>query len=76
MAETTKTLQMTFLNQAGGRVTISLADPRDTLTGDEVTSVMDLIIASNIFNTSGDDLVSKEEARIIDRTVSVIYEQQ
>jgi hypothetical protein len=67
---------MTFRNQAGGRVTISLTDPRDTLTGNDVTSAMDLIIASNIFTTSGGDLVAKEEARIIDRTVSVIYEQQ
>lgn len=73
---TTQTLQMTFINQAGTRTTISLDNPRDDLTEVEVVSAMDEIIAKNIFNTSGGDLVSKHSARIVDRTVSVLYEGQ
>ncbi|TYO92296.1 DUF2922 domain-containing protein [Desulfallas thermosapovorans] len=69
----TQTLQMTFVTQAGTRTTISLDNPRDDLTEAEVVSAMDEIIAKNIFNTSGGDLVSKHSAQIVDRTVSVLY---
>ncbi|MFA7467909.1 MAG: DUF2922 domain-containing protein [Desulfotomaculaceae bacterium] len=71
---TTQTLQMRFVTQAGSRVTISLDNPKDTLTEAEVTAAMDQIIASNIFTASGGDLVSKDSAQITDRTVNVIYE--
>lgn len=72
---TTQTLQMTFLTQGGSRATISLDNPKDDLTEAEVVAAMDQIIAKNIFNTSSGDLVAKHSARIIDRTVNVIYEQ-
>ena len=71
---TTQTLQMRFVTQAGSRVTISLDNPKDTLTEAEVTAAMDQIIAANIFTASGGDLVSKDSAQITDRTVNVIYE--
>ncbi|WP_066633288.1 DUF2922 domain-containing protein [Desulfolucanica intricata] len=71
---TTQTLQMRFVTQAGSRVTISLDNPRDDLTEAEVTAAMDQIIASNIFITTGGDLVGKDSAQIIDRTVNVLYE--
>ncbi|KJS12618.1 MAG: hypothetical protein VR67_07630 [Peptococcaceae bacterium BRH_c8a] len=71
---TTQTLQMRFITQAGSRVTISLDNPKDTLTEAEVTAAMDQIIAANVFTASGGDLVGKDSAQIIDRTVNVIYE--
>jgi len=71
---TTQTLQMRFITQAGNRVTISLDNPRDDLTEAEVVAAMDQIIAKNIFTTSGGDLVGKDSAQIIDRTVNVLYE--
>ena len=70
----TQTLQLRFINQAGNRVSISLDNPKDTLTEAEVTAAMDQIIAKNIFVTSGGDLVGKDMAQIIDRTVNVIYQ--
>ena len=71
---TTQTLQMRFLTQIGNRVSISLDNPKDTLTEAEVTAAMDQIIAKNVFVTSGGDLVGKDSAQIVDRTVNVIYE--
>ncbi len=71
----TQTLQMSFVNQAGTRVTISLDNPKDTLTQAEVVAAMDQIIAKNIFISTGGDLVAKHSAHIIDRTVNVLYEQ-
>jgi len=70
-----QTLQMSFVNQAGTRVTISLDNPKDTLTQAEVVAAMDQIIAKNIFISTGGDLVAKHSAQIIDRTVNVLYEQ-
>ncbi len=71
----TQTLQMSFVNQAGTRTTISLDNPKEALTQAEVVAAMDQIIAKNIFNTSGGDLVAKYSAQIVDKTVNVLYEQ-
>ncbi len=72
----TQTLKMSFVNQAGTKTTISLDNPKDTLTQAEVTAAMDQIIAKNIFNSAGGDLVSKHSAEIIDTTTTVLYEQE
>ncbi len=74
MPETTRTLRMVFKNQAGSNYTISLDDPRSDLTAAEIEAVMDQIIASNILTTSGGDLVSKYDVKIIDRTVNDLYD--
>ncbi len=68
-----KTLQLRFVNESGGRTSISLASPKETLTETEVSEAMDEIIAKNVFYTSGGELVSKYSAEIIDRTVEVLY---
>jgi len=70
---TTRTLQMRFVNQAGGRVSISLSEPKETLTENEVTEAMDEIIERNIFTSNGGDLVNKYSAEIVERTVEVLY---
>lgn len=70
--EETKTLQMTFLNEANGRVTISVADPREDLTENEVETAMNNIITANVINSSGGDLVGIVSARIITRQVEDI----
>jgi len=60
----TKTLEMVFRNAEGKEVTLSLADPRDTLTKAEAQAVMQDIVSKNIFITKGGDLVESVEARI------------
>jgi hypothetical protein len=61
-------LEMVFRNQAGYLVTISVIDPRPDITAGEVETVMDTIIAQNIFTSPSGDLVQKVEARVIERT--------
>ncbi|NLW23674.1 MAG: DUF2922 domain-containing protein [Clostridia bacterium] len=70
--EETKTLQMTFLNEANGRVTISVADPKDDLTENEVETAMNNIIMANVISSNGGDLVEIVSARIITRQVEDI----
>jgi len=69
----TQTLRMAFINEANRNVTISLDNPKDDLTAAQVQAAMDLIIARNIFTSSGGDLVSKLNARIIDTTTTELF---
>ena len=73
MAVTARTLRMVFRNQAGRNVTMSLDNPRSDLTAAEVEAAMDLVIARNILTSSGGDLVSKQDIRIIDSTTDDLY---
>lgn len=74
MATTTKTLRMVFSNQADRNVTISLDNPRSDLTAAEVETAMDLVIARNIFTSTGGDLVTKKDIKIIDSTTDDLYD--
>ena len=65
-----KSLVMTFLNQEGSRTSITLAGVKDTLTEAEVSAAMDVVIAANIFSSTGGDLVSKHSAQITEKNVT------
>ncbi len=69
-----KTLQMIFINQEGRRQTISLANPREDLTGPEVGAVMAQLIDRDIFAGTGGGLTSAVEGRVVGRTVDVLYD--
>ena len=65
MADTnTKTLEMVFINEGAKEVTVVVKDPRDGLTLAEVQTVMNTLIAKNVFSSTGGDLVSVKEAQI------------
>ncbi|MCX7883787.1 MAG: DUF2922 domain-containing protein [Caloramator sp.] len=66
----TKTLQMVFQNQSGNNVTISLPDVKEDLTAENIKAVMNTIIAKNVFQSSGGDLVGIMSASIVSREVS------
>lgn len=74
MAVETRSLQLTFLTAEGSRATITLNDPRDGITAQDVSEVMDTVIQENIFKTSSGDLVAKDRARLIDRTTTTVFE--
>jgi uncharacterized protein (DUF1778 family) len=65
-----KTLVMTFLNEMGSKASLSISGVRDDLTEAEVSAAMDIIIAQNIFSTSGGDLKTKNTAQITEKTVT------
>lgn len=75
MATTTKkVLRMTFSNTSGSSVTFTFPQPKADLTTAKIESVMDLIIAKNIFLTTGGELVAKRDVKIIDTTTNDLYE--
>ena len=67
-----KTLQMIFVNEAGGNVTISVQDPLETLSEQSVAEVMTLIIEKDVFVSNGGALVSIHSARIVSRDIEPI----
>ena len=71
---TKKVLRMTFNNALGNAVTITLANPKTYLTAAQVETVMDQIITKNIFLTSGGDLISKRDVKIINTTTDDLFD--
>ena len=67
-----KQLVMSFLNESGKKVSISLNSVRETATESEVSAAMDVMILKNIFNTTGGDLKTKDSAQIIDKNTQAL----
>lgn len=67
-----KTLEMVFRNESGKEVTLSIADPRENLTLAEVKTVMEDIIAKQIFESKTGDLAQVVEARITSKDTAVL----
>lgn len=67
-----KTLQMIFVNEAGGNVTISVQDPHEDLSEQVVAGVMTMLIEKNVFVSNGGALVSIHSARLVSRDIEPI----
>ena len=62
---TTKKLVMTFLTGIGRKVSLSVDDPREDLSEEDVIDVMNLILEKNIFAPYGSDFESTVEAKVV-----------
>lgn len=71
---TQKILRLTFATTLGSTFTITLPEPREDLTAAEVEAVMNLIVAKNMFLTSGGELIGKRDIKIIDTTTNDLYD--
>jgi hypothetical protein len=65
-----KTLVMNFLNAQGKKTAVRVNNVKDSLTDAEVTAAMDVIIAKNIFESTGGDLKMKDSASIVDTSTT------
>ncbi len=63
--ELTKKLLMTFKNSDDKKISLSVEDPRDNITEEEIKTVVDLIVSKNIFAPNGMDLVAAVEAKVV-----------
>ena len=71
---TSKTLRMVFDNAVGSSFTITLPEPKEDLTGPQIEAAMDLIIARDIFTTTGGSLTAKRDIRIVDTITNDLYD--
>ena len=61
----TKKLIMTFKSSDDKKVSISVDNPREDLTENEIKEAMNTIIEKNIFSPNGSSLVSAVSAKVI-----------
>ena len=61
----TKVLYMTFKNALGNSCTISIEDPKDDITEQQVKDYMDLVIQKNIFQPKGYDITTTVSAKVV-----------
>lgn len=62
-------LEMEFKNAEGKKFALTIDEPREDITGEEIRTAMDNIIAKNIFYTTGGEIVAPVGAKIITTTV-------
>ena len=67
-----KSLQLVFKNAAGSTKIITISNPKENLTKAETDEAMQKIVAANVFNNIGGDLVQAVEARVVNRNVQVL----
>ena len=61
----TKKLVMTFKSSDDKKVSISIDDPRENLTENEIKEAMDTIIEKDIFSPNGESLVEAISAKVV-----------
>jgi len=64
------TLSMVFLTETGAKSSLSVSGVKPAITQAEVDTLMDIIVAKNIFLPSTGALVSKESAQLVAKTVT------
>ncbi|WP_139902925.1 DUF2922 domain-containing protein [Clostridium thermarum] len=63
-------VQMTFVNEVGDKVNLTLGNLRPDVTQAEVSALMDAILAQNIFFSPGGDYKTKYSAQLVQRQVT------
>lgn len=63
-------LSLTFNTVGGKKATISISGVKADITEAQAVSLMDTIIAKNIFEADSGEFVSKESAKLTERKVT------
>ncbi|MDX8366386.1 DUF2922 domain-containing protein [Cytobacillus sp. IB215665] len=67
-----KTLELKFENEEGKVGTIFIENPTEPVDTTLVSSVMDTILSSDVFTSSGGGFIRKKGARVVERNVTDI----
>lgn len=63
-------LSLTFLTEGGLKSTLSISGVKSTITQENAVSLMDTIIAKNVFDTDSGALVGKSDAKLTERKIT------
>ncbi|NLJ56377.1 MAG: DUF2922 domain-containing protein [Firmicutes bacterium] len=69
-----ETLRLVFRNATGKTVTKTIKDPSENLAAEDVEEAMDLIISTDVFDSTGGSLVEKIRAEVVAREVTTVLE--
>ena len=64
------TLSIVFNTEFGLKTTLSISGVKPTITQAEVDTLMDTVIAKNVFVTNSGALVSKGSAQLVAKTIT------
>lgn len=67
-----KKIELFFENEDGKTVKYTLDNPSEPVNNETVKTVMDTIIAQNIFESTGGELVAKKSARLVENVIEDI----
>ena len=67
-------LDLIFKNAAGKKVTLNIEEPKNGVTKAEIDAAMQVVVANNVFNTSGGDIVEAVEGRLRTITLDPVVE--
>ena len=67
-------LDLVFKNAAGKKVTLNIEEPKPGVTKAEIDAAMGVVVANNVFNTSGGDIVEAVEGCLRTVTRDVVAE--
>ena len=67
-------LDLIFKNAAGKKVTLNIEEPKNGVTKAELDAAMQVVVANNVFNTSGGDIVEAVEGRLRTITLDPVVE--
>lgn len=70
-----KTLQLNFETQAGKKVLLTVDEPRENLTAQDVSAAMQVIISAGVFEVEGFPLETAIGARIVERNVTELMNE-
>lgn len=71
--ETTR-LEMIFLTEEGKRAVISVQEPKEDVTAQEIETVMDLIVTKDVLTSKGKRLDQIVGARLVTRGVEELLQ--
>lgn len=63
-------LTMTFMSTTNNKVSITVNDVKEDLTKLQIETLMDVLIAKNVFSTKNGDLATKYGATVTKREVT------
>lgn len=70
--DTVQTLELRFMNELNRQVTIRVPNPKPGLTAEEISIVMDTLLANVVFSGNAGFLSKKIDARIVSRSVDTL----
>ena len=71
---TNRVIRLSFTTVGGKTYSLSLPNPKASLSKAEAEAAMDVVLSKNIFITTGGELVGKKDIKIIDTSTDDLYD--
>jgi len=73
LAEKRQVLRLSWRNQAGRIYSMTINNPVNNITPEQIEAFMNMVVQKNIILSSGGDLVAPADAHLVDTTDNDLY---